>query len=269
VELIRRLLRSRTVWLVLAIAGCWSLGRIAVRQLAKDPRFLARPDRIVMSAPAWGGEEVVRPVETRLRALGPLNLFDPRFGDRIRGALERVPGVRSVRSIHRHWPNRYSVDIVLRRPAALVVSGERTIPVTEDAVRLPEEPYRRAARGLVRIVGVESRPPAPGARWRSGRLADGLAALAQIGPHLREELAPLGISTIDVARADRPEDGVLLRGREDFVAWWGRPRARIGESPVERKIGYLRLAAQHPDQVWGRQIDVRFNQLLFRDPAVP
>ena len=267
-ELIRRLLRSRALWLVLAIAFCWSLGRIAVRQLARDPRFTVRPDRITMAAPAWGGEEVVRPLEDRLRALGPLNLFHPRFGERVRRALEEVPGVRAVRSVSRHWPNRFSVDVLLHRPVAVVSLGERSIPVTADAVRLPAAPYRTASRGLLRIVGVESRPPALGSVWTSGPLADGLAALAQIAPHL-EELAPLGIATIDVSRSGGTDDVVLLLGRDDFVTWWGRPRARIGESPVERKIGYLRLAAQHPDQVWGRQIDVRYRQLLFRDPDLP
>ena len=76
---IRALLDSRWLWLLLGCGLAWTGGRWTVRSLARDPRFLARPEAIAAGGPAWGGEAVVRPVLDRLRMLGPVNLFDPHF----------------------------------------------------------------------------------------------------------------------------------------------------------------------------------------------
>ena len=91
-------------------------------------------------------------------------------------------------------------------------------------------------------------------------------ALAQIAPHL-DELNRLGIAIVDVSGADEPLKGVLLRGREGIVVRWGRPLARVGENPVEQKIGYLREAARYVEQVRGMEIDVRFDTIYVRKPT--
>ena len=45
-DLIRRFLHSRITWFVMGAACFYSVGRMAVRQLAKDPRFVARPNEV-------------------------------------------------------------------------------------------------------------------------------------------------------------------------------------------------------------------------------
>jgi len=256
---VSRFLKSRLVWGLVGVFGVLAVTRIAVRQLARDPRFVARPNEVSIAAPKWGGDEVIVPVRERLKAVGPINLFHPRFGRTIRSALEEVPGVRAVHSVQRHWPNRYSVEFSLHRPVAVVRIVEREIPVTWEGHVLPAGPYRRATKHLLRITGVAGDPARLGQVWRSARLADGLATLAQIGPYL-QELNRLGLNRIDVARSDDPLQGVRIHGR-DLVVRWGRPRAKVGENPVEQKIGYLREAARYVEQVRGREVDVRFDAI--------
>ena len=267
---IRALLDSRWLWLLLACGLLWTGGRWTVRSLAKDPRFLAHPDAIAAGGPAWGGEAVIQPTLDRLRALGPLNLFDPQFEPRIREALGEVAGIARIGRIRRDWPRRYAVDVRFHRPVAVVLGGSWRVkrrryelPVTADAVALPLAPYVQAVASVLRIDGVDESPPALGRAWRSEALADGLATVAQLTPHL-ERLAPLGIAAVDVTDARAARGGVLLRGADGTTVRWGRPRARVGENSVAKKVGYLVTAARHLERVRGFEIDVRYGSLYLR-----
>lgn len=267
---IRALLDSRWLWLLLGCGLLWTGGRWTVRSLARDPRFLARPDEIAAGGPAWGGEAVVGPVLERLRALGPVNLFDPQFEPRIRSALAEVPGVARVDRVRRDWPRRYTVDLRFHRPVALVRRGSwrmkrrrYDLPVTAEGVVLPAEPYVQATAGVLAIDGVDESPPALGRAWQSEALADGLATVAQLTPHL-ERLAPLGIAAVDVTDARDARRGVLLRGADGTTVRWGRPRASVGENSVAKKIRYLVTAARHLERVRGFEIDVRYGTLYLR-----
>ncbi len=269
--LIRRLLDSRWLWLLLGCGLLWTGGRWTVRNLARDPRFLAHPGQIAAGGPAWGGEAVVRPVLDRLQQLGPINLFDPHFESRIRRALDELPGVARIGRIRRDWPRRYTVDVGFHRPVAVVGRGSwrvkgRTygLPVTGAGVVLPAEPYVQATAGLLTIDGVDESPPALGRRWRSEALADGLATVAQLTPHL-SQLAPLGIHAVDVTDALTARRGVLLCAADGTTIRWGRPRAQVFENSVEKKIGLLTTAIHHLDQVRGFEIDVRYGTLHLRE----
>jgi len=261
---IRRLLAARGSWLLLGVLLLASVSRIAVRGLARDPRFDATPGIAGVRGPAWGGEALVEPVVARLKALGPVNLFDPAFEQRIAGALREVPGIASVDRLRKLWPRRYAVEFTFHRPVAVVEQHASSSPVTRDGVVLPFEPYEHACRGLPRILGVADRPPAPGARWTSVALLDGLATVEQLAPHLAT-LAPLGLDRIDVSRCADARQGVTLLGSDGTSVRWGRPRATVAENPVERKIRYLGISARNLAQVRGREIDVRYGDLYLRE----
>ena len=264
---IGKILESRILWLLLGCLLFWVASRRAVEGLARDSRFLARPATLEARGPRWGGDDVAKPVLARLESLGPINLFDPGFEEKVRGALGEVPGVSLVREIRRIWPDQYTVSLRFHRPVAVVISGDRLIPVTARGVVLPYEPYRLASRGLVGITGVEAPPPALGLEWKDDALTDALVTLKQLAPYL-DELAPLGIDTIDVSQADNPRRGVVVRGLDETTIRWGRPRAEVGENPVARKVDHLRVAARHLEQVRGFEIDVRYGMLYLRESSV-
>lgn len=259
---------SRLAWTVLVLLLLWTAGRIALRSLATDARFNALPARMEASGPAWGGPGVLEPILDRIEALGTVNLFDPRFEERIERALEEVPGVARVVRIRRIWPREYAVDLALRRPAAVVVRGESRLPVTAEGLVLPPGPYDHASRGLLEIRGVGGEAPAPGMVWSSPLLSEGLLTVAQISPHL-EALASLELACIDVSQADIPRGGVYLYGSSGVCVRWGRPGATVGENPVERKIAFLSIAAARTRWIRGIETDVRFDVLYWREPTRP
>lgn len=261
---IRGFLASRTTWTLVGAALLWTLLGVAARGLAKDPRFLARPALASVRGPAWGGDAVVFPVVERLRALGPMNLFDPDFGPRVRAAVAAFPGVSSVDAVRRLWPDRYAVDFTLHRPVAVVLREGRKIPVTHEGRVLPEAPYEHAVRGLFAIAGVESSAPVAGGVWGSELLRDGLETLFQLAP-FAEEVAALDLRVIDVSGADDARRGVVLHGADDIAVRWGRPRATVGENSVARKIAFLRIAAAHVSRVRGLEIDVRYDDVFLRE----
>jgi hypothetical protein len=145
--------------------------------------------------------------------------------------------------------------------------GQDEIPVTARGVALPPGPYAQASKGLFRITGVRDPAPRPGTAWRSEALADGLAALAQIAPHL-ERVRPLLLDRVDVGQAHDPRGGVILRGGAEIDVLWGRPRSLVGENPVEKKIRLLAIAADHADSVRGYDVDVRFDSVFLRESPV-
>jgi hypothetical protein len=260
---VRAFLSSRILWVALGCGLLWVAARRAQEGLAQDPRFLALPTGLDAHGPAWAGDEVLKPVRARLERLGPLNLFDPRFEAKVRAALAEVPGVAAVHDVRRHWPNRYGVSLRLYRPVAVVACRDRTIPVTGKGVALPYEPYARACEGLLRITGVPEPPPKPGEAWRSEALADGLATLFQVAPHM-DRLRPLLLDRIDVAGARNQRRGIVLRGEALVDVLWGRPRAPVGENPVAKKVSLLEIAASNAESLRGQTVDVRFNAILLR-----
>lgn len=265
---VRAVLSSRTLWTSMAFLMIWSLTRIALRGLSRDPRFDAYPDRVQAEGPAWAGTDMLHPVVARLEALGRVNLFDPRFDERVRGALLELPCVDSVNEVRKLWPSRYSAAVTLRRPTAVVVIGELRTPVTAAGVALPAGPYAYASRGLLEIRGVPGTAPAAGQIWRSNELTAGLATVAQLMPHL-DALAPLELACVEVSEAEVARSGVYLYGGEGISVRWGRPLQTVGENPVERKLTFLKIAAGQVDRVRGLETDVRFSKLYCRQPTRP
>jgi len=257
-------MRARAFWVVVAGALLWLVVTVALRGLADDPRFLATPSFSNVRGPAWGGDQVILPALERLEALGPINLFDRRIEDRIRGALHEVPGVAAGGEVRRHWPNRYSVSFRVHRPVAVVETGDRAIPVTHAGVALPEAPYDRATLGLLRIRGVEIPPPPLGARWRSEALLDGLATVRQLARR-RRAVEALRLRWIDVSGAHDRRTGVIVGGDENLLVFWGSPRRKLGENSVEKKLDYLRFTARNLAWARDHEIDMRFDT-IWRSP---
>jgi len=265
-DVVKRLLDSKLFWFVCGVLTVASVASIVHRQLRRDPRFLARPEFAGARVPGWADRRVLDPVMERLDALGPVSLLDPDFEEKIRGALDGCPVLAGVPAVRRRWPRGYSVRVVFRRPWAVIETDGARIPVTAEGLRLPEENYD--LRGLYVVKGVLGPPPEPGRPFDSEALRDGLATLRQLAPHL-PRLQPLGIHAVDVTEAGSPRGGVVLRTDRGIPVRWGRPRARVGENPVETKIRLLLAAQEDLAALTGYTIDVRYDQPYVRESPAP
>jgi hypothetical protein len=265
-DVVKRLLDSRLFWLLAGILLVGSIANMARRQLLKDPRFMARPIFAGARLPAWADRDLLTPVCDRIDALGPISLLDPDFDARVRGALAGCAVLERIDEVERHWPRSYSIRVVFRQPCAVVEQGDRRVPVTCDALRLPEEAYD--CRNLYVITGVPGPLPEPGEVIESDPLFDGIATLRQLAPHLAS-LRRIGIRSIDVSEAAQARGGVILRTDCGIPIRWGRPRVTIGENPVARKIAFLLAAQQNLAALEGYVIDVRYDQPYVRESPSP
>jgi uncharacterized protein YbjT (DUF2867 family) len=78
----------------------------------------------------------------------------------------------------------------------------------------------------------------------------------------------LRLTEVDVSQAHDARAGVVVLGAAGLRVRWGRPRRTVGENSVERKLAYLRVVADYPEQVRGREIDIRWSEPYF-SPGPP
>ena len=144
---------------------------------------------------------------------------DPLDGQSLRKAaqaLQSDPWVKHVRQVRRVAGGQVQVDVVLREPAAVVVTGGGYRIVDGEGVWLPEIDRM----GLPVITGVNS--PAPrsyGQRWRGSDLDAGLALVAELRP---EPYAPQ-IAAYDVSDRDARGRIRLVLYTETGAVRWGLP----------------------------------------------
>jgi len=151
--------------------------------------------------------------------------------------------------VRKRFPNRISVELVLRQPLAFVRVGNTYRAVDNAAVHLPLEfslwPHRR--RPLPIVFGAEGRPPAPGATWREPHVAAAVGVLNALAaePAVFREVQFVDVSNLDGKIAPLQSEVMLM--------------TRFGEPPVAWKLARLRQWLTHPVQLSeGTHLDLRF-----------
>jgi hypothetical protein len=253
------------------VATLWFAGprawRIASARFALDvqDRVAVPLDRIgPVVAPPWVDGPMLRAVledlEPRLR--GEVALMDEGGAQAARARIAASPFVREVR-FERRFPDRFLVDLDLRRPEVEVVSeGRRIAALDGSGVVLPVGPL---PLGLP-TVGVDGFVPAvPVAAFEVGRPVPDprLAAAAAVAQEWRERVAPhVGAGVPRLAHVDPRNVGwnyvadaktsriiVGLERAMGGVAWFHYGLAEVDGGPVgaEQRAGVLAsVLAEHP-----------------------
>jgi hypothetical protein len=212
----------------------------------------------------------------------PLLLYDPGVEREVADALARHPMVESVAEVEVRFPNEVRVRAQVRAPVARfrtsvptpAGSAVRDVPVSPDAVALPEAPYERflAERHSVVVTGVRARFPGIGRRWEDvdEQVREAVEA-ARVANRLNDELLlrDLRVQVVDVSRFPAPRR-LRRQGEVVFVlsdgrrVQWGRTERDAGS--VEREDGYaekrerlLDLVAE-PRSAHPAELDVRFRR---------
>jgi len=241
---------------VAMVAGVWLAGRFA----GSLPTFRVYPARFKASAPPW----CARDLETITFPRESYSIFDPALTRDVANAYLASPWVRAVRAVRKRFPNRISVELVLRQPLAFVRVGNTYRAVDNEAVHLPLEfslwPHRR--RPLPIVFGAEGRPPVPGATWREPHVAAAVEVLNALAaePAVFREVQFVDVSNLDGKIAPLQSEVMLMTRRRVRVAW-GRPPGtpKFGEPPVAWKLARLRQWLTHPVQLSeGTHLDLRF-----------
>ncbi len=163
----------------------------------------------------------------------PLSLIDENLTERIAKAFALHPWVARVERVTKHYPAGASVDLVYRRPVAMVEVQDGLFPVDSGGVLLPSADFTAAeARNYPRIADVTSQPMGPvGTSWNDASVT-GAARIAEVLSPIWRELRLYQIRLRPDASQSRAEGGEFhLITRTGNVIPWGNPPG--DESPPE------------------------------------
>lgn len=242
--------------LIAALTGVWLAGRFA----GALPGFRVYPSSFRAKAPPW--------CEKDLEAVNfpreSYSILDPALTREVAHAYLACPWVRAVRSIHKRFPNRLSVELELREPIGFLRAGNAYRAVDAQGVYLPLRfsrwPHRK--RPLPIVFGVEGEPPAPGEPWNESHARAAVAVLNALAsaPEVFREVQFVDVANLEGRLAPLRSEVMLMTRRRVRVAW-GRPpgTGKFGEPPVAWKLARLREWLSHPVPLAeGAHVDLRF-----------
>lgn len=236
----------------------------------------------ITEPPRWVPHDLVEQV---LKQAGlsaeRLSLLDDDLTPTLHEAFRRHPWVAAVVRVRKSRPRRVDVDLVYRRPVAMVAVQGGMYPVDADGTLLPPTDFSLSDTGRYpQIRNVPSPPQGPaGTNWGdlavlgAARLAD---ALLQSPPGKPSYWKTLHLAAIRVpdgageqAALEELSFDLLTEGGSRIV--WGRApgSGHPGELSVEQKIGRLEKyladfgSFDHPCPY---EIDIRHWQEISRRP---
>lgn len=173
-------------------------------RVIQQQEYLLAVERISTTpVPDWIDGEFISDVVRDAGLDGRLSLLDDAFAEVVENAFLLHPWVESVVRIEKRHPRGVYVDLVYRRPVAVVEmpasDGVVFVPVDKHGVHLPiKDVAEMRKRYLPRIGGIVGRPPV-GQQWPDERVVGG-AILAEQLQDVWEEL-----HLVDILPSARPE----------------------------------------------------------------
>jgi hypothetical protein len=255
--------------LVLATVGYggWHLWNRVEDEVLLRPEYTLEPHQIqITPTPQWIRADV------KLQALrdgsldGRLSILDERLAQRLAKAFALHPWVARVEGVVKHYPSRVTVELVYRRPAAMVEVPGGLFPVDEAAVLLPSTDFTTVeARKYPRLVGIDSQPLGPvGTPWGDRSVVEG----AGIAVALREVWDDLRLQSVRRVRVTgsgfaAPENEYELITQSGTTIPWGRApgNEQATEAPLAEKIARLK---QYASDYGGLDESARRNDLDLR-----
>lgn len=290
--------RSRThLWVVRVVAllalavTVWLFGPRAAAVLAARLRVADTDspavalDRVGFARlPDWVSGPALLAVAADLHPWlqGDLPILDDVTGAQLQAGLRSVPWVREAR-LERVYPDRFRLELDLRRPVAVVTGPDDAAICLVDGhgVALPHLPMQLPALPLRREGGSVPRAWQPGEPFPDPRVQAGVAVLAEWAGEVR----PLVPGAPDLLAVDannlgerwaqgprHPEIRVVLRrsdGAPVVFAYDRAPSAERPRVPHATKASVLRaILAEHPGLTGLTGGDLRL-QVRWRDWLLP
>lgn len=261
----QRLFRPGTLCLLALIAGGFVLQPVVRRwlpDLATRPEYRISEGRIALTPPPrWIPADIIQQVFEQAGLDEPLSLQDPTLSERIAAAFHTHPWVEKVISVRKAWPARVYVDVVYRRPVAMVRGIDGYYPIDSSGTLLPGRDFTAADVERYPVLdNVASVPEGRlGENWGDPAVAEA-ALLAEVLLEQQEGQPTwwerLQLASIEVPAAPKNVESVddlqfELRTRGGSKILWGRgPRSQHpGELEVARKLDRLAEFQQRFGQI--------------------
>lgn len=261
----QRLFRPGTLCLLALIASGIVLQPVVRRwlpDLATRPEYRISEGRIALTPPPrWIPADIIQQVFEQSGLEEPMSLQDPTLSERIAAAFHTHPWIERVISVRKAWPARVYVEVVYRRPVAMVRGIDGYYPIDSAGTLLPGRDFTAADVERYPVLdNVASVPEGRlGENWGDPAVAEA-ALLAEVLLEQQEGQPTwwerLQLAAIDVPGAPKNVESVddlqfELRTRGGSKILWGRgPRSQHpGELEVTRKLDRLAEFQQRFGQI--------------------
>ena len=199
------------------------------------PEYALAPHQIqITPPPAWIRADIKAEALRGDSLRAPLSIIDERLNERLARMFMLHPWVARVEQVTKHYPSHVTVDLVYRRPAAMVEVPGGLFPVDDQAVLLPSDDFSMAdVWQYPRLAGIGSQPLGPvGTAWGNPGVQEGVRiALALAGVWRELRLHSIRRATTSVDGQSAPLVEFVLVTESGTVIPWGR--APGSESPTE------------------------------------
>jgi hypothetical protein len=251
----RRLFRPGTLCFLACLAAgivLYPVYRRWIPDLDSRPEYLISEARIALTPPPrWIPADIIQQVFEQAGLSRPLSLQDPTLCERVAAAFHTHPWIEKVISVRKAWPPRIHVEVLYRRPVAMVHGGDGLYPIDSQGTLLPGRDFAAADVDRYPIIyNVKSVPVGRiGEVWGDPTVAEA-AVLSTVLLQQEESQQPwwerLQLAGIEVPSGGRPAESAedmqfSLRTRGGSRILWGRgPSSQHpGELEVARKLERL------------------------------
>jgi hypothetical protein len=235
-----------------SIAGALALwNHVRTTVAAREVYRLDASEIHITPPPPWIRTDVRAEVIRDAGLAAGLSILDDGLVERVQQAFSLHPWVAKVERVTKRHPAHIDVEIVYRKPAAMVKVADGLYPVDAEGVLLPSEDFSPLeTRNYPRLTGVESTPQGlTGTRWGDPIVAGG----AKIGEALAPLWTDLQLQAIHWLKpgaggdASLPAMFELATAGGNRIVWGAAPGSEsAGEPTAEQKVERLKnFLAQH------------------------
>lgn len=247
--LTRLLFRPRFLLLlaagVTAIAA-WPALRRALPELSRRDEYRLPATQIeITQPPRWVPPDFVKQVVKRSELPAEVSILNDGLAEQVARAFANHPWVAEVVRVKKDMPARVEVELVYRRPSAMVEMPSGLYPVDRDGVLLPPADFSASDAGRYPVIGdVSTTPQGPaGTPWGDAAVAGAAHVAAVLLPHWGQ----WGLEEIRFTRPAESSASVnepiyeLVTSGGSRIIWGRAPGTDYpGELATEQKLGRLK-----------------------------
>lgn len=113
--------------------------------VADRAEYLVTPAHITLSPPPhWIPADILQQAVDKAATSGRLSLLDDSLTEKIAAAFHTHPWVERVLRVQKSWPTRVHVELLWRRPVAMVACIDGFYPIDANGVLLPSRDFAPA-----------------------------------------------------------------------------------------------------------------------------
>lgn len=220
--------------------------------ISNQAEYVVTPARITLSPPPhWIPADILQQTVEKAAASGTLSLLDDNLTEKIAAAFHTHPWVDRVLRVQKSWPTRVHIELIWRRPVAMVACIDGYYPIDANGVLLPSRDF--APADLDRYPVIENIASVPlgsvGEPWGDPVIEHSAALAAELlnsdAPESnwwnKLQLAAIAAPRRTTLNASVDELEFQLRTKGGSTILWGRGPGSLhpGELSTERKLERL------------------------------